>query len=69
MTLGASMPVHSDRDAHGDYLIASIAELAAPQGAPLVGRTRARTRLEELGDAGPYRVWYVTPLSAGARPR
>jgi hypothetical protein len=53
----------------GDYLIASIAELAAPQGAPLVARTRARTRLEELGDAGPYRVWYVTPLSTGARPR
>lgn len=45
-----------------DYIIASIADLATTQGAPLVRRTQARTALVELGDAGPYRVWYVTPL-------
>lgn len=45
-----------------DYIIASIAELDTQRGVPIVARASARSPLVHVGDAGPYRVWHVTPL-------
>lgn len=46
-----------------DYLIGSLADLQTTRGSPMVAYCARIATLVPLGDAGPYRVWRVSPPS------